>query len=91
MGHDFGRSGTHVPRFAQDGRTRCTGVGTLMDYGANNGGTKNLEKWSKCSKEDLTKFYNSNGGSASFCLNTRTGTGAVQMSDVCAPLFQFLP
>ena len=74
MRHDFNGD---QPRFAKDGETPCTGVGGLMDYGRNNGGSDNKNRWSKCSNEDLTDYYNQEGGSASFCLNTGTGTGTI--------------
>ena len=81
MSHDFNGGDDNEPRFAKDGETPCTGVGGLMDYGRNNGGSDNKNRWSKCSNEDLTDYYNQEGGSASFCLNTGTGTGTV----ACTP------
>ena len=67
--HDFGGS---VP---SDG-TPCSGVGTFMDYAVNNGGDwKNHVKWSKCSEEFLTSFYNKVEESASFCLLPGTNMG----------------
>ena len=74
MSHDFQGPNGNQARIAKDGST-CTGIGSLMDYGANNGGTSNLEKWSQCSKEDLTSYYNRAGGSARFCLNNDNGSG----------------
>ena len=63
MRHDF--LSDSAVRYANDGRTQCT-VGTIMDY------RLGATKWSQCSKEDLTKYYNNNGGSQSFCLNAGT-------------------
>jgi len=55
MMHDFGPQGvwtdTSVVRKADNGQT-CTGVGGYMDY------RPNPNKWSQCSREDFTKYYN---------------------------------
>ena len=75
MRHDFRGLNPTVPRYAQDGRTSCTFIGSIMDYVVNNNNVwKNMQSWSKCSKEDLTSYYNRAGGSSSFCLNTNTGS-----------------
>ena len=63
MGHDMGETD-------QWGRS-CHGVGGYMDY---DGGRSSTRKWSQCSVEDFTKYYNEHGGSSSFCLNLGTGS-----------------
>ena len=70
MEHDFTK--TYGKKYSKDGKTPCTEVGKIMDYVHNNGGYLG-EKWSKCSVEDFTSYFNSNGGSKSFCLITGPG------------------
>ena len=53
MSHDFGNGGTNDIRYDSQGN-RCTGINGVMDYGARNA----LDKWTTCSKEDFTAFYN---------------------------------
>ena len=62
LNHDMGRRDKW-------GRN-CHGVGGYMDY---EGWKSSVRRWSQCSKEDLTKYYNQHGGSRSFCLNPGTG------------------
>ena len=69
MSHDFIKTDRGMKaRYSKDGKTACTGVGKVMDYARYLG-----EKWSKCSVEDFISYFNSNGGSKSFCLMPATG------------------
>ena len=52
MLHDFGNSGTSDLKYDSNG-VLCTGIGGYMDY------RSNPSKWSTCSVEDYTKYYNS--------------------------------
>ena len=56
MRHDFLaiQNGRKTPRFSSNG-TACTDIGGYMDYFI----SKN--KWSTCSVEDITKYYNQIG------------------------------
>ena len=71
MWHDFDLN-PGDPRYAEDGKTPCTGVGKIMDYPVGN--KRYLgEKWSKCSVEDFTKNFNLYGASRKYCLLPNTG------------------
>ena len=50
MYHDFGAS-TSTHRYDSNGND-CTGIGGYMDY------VSNPNKWSTCSVEDYTTYYN---------------------------------
>ena len=50
MDHDFGDSTTDK-RFSSKGEA-CTGIGGYMDY------VPSPNKWSPCSVEDFTAYYN---------------------------------
>ena len=52
MGHDFIGVDLNAKRFAKKDKAPCTAVGGFMDYG------KNANKWSPCSVEDFTTYYN---------------------------------
>jgi len=68
MSHDFGNGGTSDIRYDSQGN-RCTGINGVMDYGARNA----LDKWTTCSKEDFTAFYNRMIQTyGSFCLTCDT-------------------
>ena len=51
MYHDFGAS-TSTNKYDSNGNL-CTGIGGYMDY------VSNPNKWSTCSVEDYTTYYNS--------------------------------
>ena len=51
MYHDFGDGGTSDNRVSSKGES-CTGVGGYMDY------IPNPNKWSPCSVEDFTNYFN---------------------------------
>ena len=53
MSHDFGNGGTTDVRRDSQGNS-CTGINGVMDYGARSA----VDKWTTCSKEDFTAFYN---------------------------------
>ena len=53
MSHDFGSGGTNDVRRDSQGNS-CTGINGLMDYGARS----SVDKFTTCSKEDFTAFYN---------------------------------
>ena len=78
MNHDFDDE-TGEAKYSKDGKN-CTGVGKIMDYEANNKGYLG-EKWSKCSVEDFTRYFNSKGGSKGFCLMPGKGR------QPCAPIW----
>jgi len=66
MRHDFVEQMSN-PRTADNGQA-CTNVGGYMDY------RPNPNKWSQCSIEDLTKYYNNvRTQSGQFCLPLLTG------------------
>ena len=53
MSHDFGSGGTNDIRYDSQGNS-CTGLNGLMDYGARS----SVNKFTTCSKEDFTAYYN---------------------------------
>ena len=53
MEHDFLNGDTNQKRYDSKGRL-CTGQGGVMDYSQ-----KAVDKWSTCSVEDFTKYFNS--------------------------------
>ena len=53
MSHDFGSEGRDDIRYDSQGNI-CTGINGVMDYGARN----QVDKFSKCSNEDFTSWYN---------------------------------
>jgi len=59
MNHDFLNGDTNQRRYDSKGRV-CTGIGGVMDYNQ-----PKVDKWSTCSVEDLTKYFNS---MSSYCL-----------------------
>ena len=64
IGHDFGSGGIKDGRKDSSGRP-CSGINALMDYGAR----KQVNKFSTCSKEDFSGWYNRVlGAYGSFCL-----------------------
>merc|ERR1712038_1846177 len=65
MEHDFGAT-TSTNKYSSTGEL-CTGVGGYMDY------RSNPTKWSACSVEDYTTYYNS---ISSWCLTPLTATTA---------------
>ena len=52
MEHDFGIGGPADVRVSSKSKP-CTGIGSYMDY------QPNPNKWSDCSVEDFTAYYNS--------------------------------
>ena len=52
MFHDFEDEGGRKKRYSSNA-ILCTGIGGYMDYGPN------PNKWSECSVEDFTNYYNS--------------------------------
>ena len=52
MGHDFIGDDPDAKRFAKKDKAPCTAVGGYMDY------RENPNKWSPCSVEDFTTYYN---------------------------------
>ena len=60
IAHELGHNLGMFHDFESDGKERfssnsilCTGIGGYMDYGPN------FNRWSECSVEDFTKYYNS--------------------------------
>ena len=53
MEHDFLNGDTNQKRYDSKGRL-CTGQGGVMDYSQ-----KAVDKWSTCSVEDFTNYFNS--------------------------------
>ena len=54
MDHDFVNGDPNQKRFSSTGAA-CTDIDSYMDY------YKNLNKWSPCSVEDITQYYNQVG------------------------------
>ena len=61
MDHDFLNEDAKQKRVDSKGRP-CTGVGGIMDYNQ-----KSYDKWSTCSVEDFSKYFNS---MKTFCLES---------------------
>ena len=57
MGHDFTGSDPNNKRYSSTGAL-CTGIDGYMDY------YNNPNRWSPCSVEDITKYYNFIGPSS---------------------------
>ena len=58
MDHDFERisyDGKKTPRYADEAGAACTDVDGYMDYYVN------PNKWSPCSVDDITQYYNQIG------------------------------
>ena len=70
LGHNLGMSHDFVDPISEPKKNRydskgqlCTGIGALMDYGMA------FNRWSPCSVEDMTTYYNNELTSkGSFCL-----------------------